>query len=130
MILYYWISGAPEDRMGGPWWHREFDSATERHLFLEDLKPFLHAYCESYDHTCENSCGRDTPPKEVQVIYTDACEMHVGFKVDADGDGPGDDIWCEEKYTHLYEGTKCCDGCAEKMREEGFTVTRVEENNA
>ena len=71
MILYYWISGAPADRMGGPWWHREFDSATEGELFLKDLKPFLHAYCRANDHICESaSCGRDTPPKGAKVIYT------------------------------------------------------------
>jgi len=72
MILYYWIEGAPEDRMGGPWWHREFDDATERQLFLDDLKPFLYAYCESEDHYCELSCGRDTPPGSAIIMRSPA----------------------------------------------------------
>lgn len=127
MILYYWISGASEDRMGGPWWHREFDDAFERDLFLLDLKPFLHAYCESDDHTCESTCGRDTPPESLTVTYL-ICEMVVGYLVD--DDSPGDEIWCKEKATHLYEETRCCDGCAKKMREEGFVVTPIQEEDS
>lgn len=70
MLLYYWLSEAPKDHTGGPWRHREFDSATEKKL-LEDLLPFLHAYCEASDHICESAlCGRDTPPKGAKVIYT------------------------------------------------------------
>ena len=68
MLLYYWIKGAPEDRMGGPWWHREFDDAFERDLFLVDLKPFLRAYAESNDHICEGTCGRDTPPNNIPIM--------------------------------------------------------------
>lgn len=55
-----------------------------------------------------------------------SCQMHTGdFKVDKDGD-PGEEIWCTEVATHLYEDTRCCDGCAKKMREEGFVVTPIE----
>lgn len=131
MILYYWIQGAPEDRMGGPWWHREFDDAFERDLFLLDLKPFLHAYCEATDgHICKDSlCGRDTPPKRLTIIYL-ICEMVVGYKRDEYGDSGdetwGDETWCKEKATHLCEGTRCCDDCAEKQHKEGFTVTSIE----
>lgn len=128
MILYYWIKGAPEDRMGGPWWHREFDDATERQLFLDDLKPFLHAYCESEDHSCEPSCGRDTPPSVLPWVYL-ICEYVVGYKYGKD-DSLGDEVWCTKKATHLCEGARCCDSCAEKMREEDFVVTPIKEEDS
>ena len=46
--LHYWFRGAPEDRIGGPWWYRVFrdkpglSAATQRDRYLNTLKPFLH----------------------------------------------------------------------------------------
>lgn len=39
--LYYWFKGAPENRAGGPWWYKDFESYNRRVMFLAALKPFL-----------------------------------------------------------------------------------------
>lgn len=39
--LFYWIRGAPEDRIGGPWWVRDFRREDDLNRFLRDVGPFL-----------------------------------------------------------------------------------------
>ena len=42
--FYYWFSGAPENRIGGPWWARDFDSETKMNEFKNTTLPFLCAW--------------------------------------------------------------------------------------
>jgi hypothetical protein len=45
--LYWWFTDAPKDRVGGPWWHKDFDSVIGPkglNRFLDTLFPFIYAY--------------------------------------------------------------------------------------
>lgn len=44
MRLYFWFKGAPEYRIGGPWWYRDFETDEKLHGFLSDAFRFLKSY--------------------------------------------------------------------------------------
>lgn len=69
ITLWYWIEGAPKDRPGGPWWHRQFDSKAEADTFLSDISSFLHAYAWDEGHVCLEHCQTCYPPLSVKVIH-------------------------------------------------------------
>lgn len=54
------------------------------------------------------------------------CEMVIGYKLAADGESPGDEIYCAEPATAIDEnGALCCDTCAQAMVAEGFAVRDI-----
>jgi len=40
--VYYWLSGAPADRPGGPWWMRDFQNPKRGYEFMEGIKKISH----------------------------------------------------------------------------------------
>ncbi len=42
--LYYWIHGAPENRTGGPWWYKDFNTKDKRLRFFNNVVELLHDY--------------------------------------------------------------------------------------
>lgn len=38
--VFYWIKGAPANRIGGPWWYRDFSDFDEHVDFIRVVKPF------------------------------------------------------------------------------------------
>jgi hypothetical protein len=59
--LYYRFKGAPEMRVGGPWWHKEFTSRQELEVFRKDVEFFCDAVEEEADHDCRPGCRKDYP---------------------------------------------------------------------
>lgn len=39
--LFYWFKGVQKDRIGGPWWARDFYEEAGINEFLQDVAPFL-----------------------------------------------------------------------------------------
>lgn len=71
--LYYYFKGTPIDRVGGPWWSRDFPAFQELEYYLETLRPFLQRYAiEKLAITTRSSADpRDIhPPKDVEVVDT------------------------------------------------------------
>lgn len=73
--LFYRFKDVPEDRPGGPWWHREFTLPYDVDRWLNDLKPFLEEHVIEDDHDCCDTldCQRRypatrTPPGGGQYI--------------------------------------------------------------
>ena len=68
--LYFWIDGAPADRIGGPWWYIDFhDSDAEAEQFLSSMRPMLKAYAIEYDPTSAPDSMDIHPPKQVSVVW-------------------------------------------------------------
>ena len=40
--IYWWVRGTPEDRLGGPWWYKDFDSQLAQFAAVQ----FLRRFCE------------------------------------------------------------------------------------
>ena len=40
--LYWWVTGVSQDRVGGPWWVADFDTAEDRQTHVDALGPTLH----------------------------------------------------------------------------------------
>lgn len=68
--LYYWFDGAPADRPGGPWWHRDFSKDSERNWFLLVLRPFLYRWAELQGEgpLPQHESMRIRPPKELTLF--------------------------------------------------------------
>jgi hypothetical protein len=69
--LYFWIQGAPESRIGGPWWARDFKTKAERDMFLRDLGPMLHAFALT-EGTERLDRNHVRPPADCEVLYPNA----------------------------------------------------------
>jgi hypothetical protein len=42
--IYYWYRNSPEDREGGPWWYRDFETDNDRGTFLKGNKGLLYKF--------------------------------------------------------------------------------------
>ncbi len=42
--VYYRYLGAPLERLGGPWWYRDFDSDTTRKQYIENFPDSVAEY--------------------------------------------------------------------------------------
>lgn len=51
--LYFWFAGVSPDRIGGPWWHRDFKTEGARVDFLLVAQPFLCKYAMETGATLE-----------------------------------------------------------------------------
>jgi len=66
--IYFWFMGAPEDRLGGPWWYKDLLSSSEAKQFLEDMKPFLMAYATSLEPFVDHDPMEIRPPKHTRIF--------------------------------------------------------------
>lgn len=65
--LYWWARGAPQDRLGGPWWYQDFTTDRERQAFLDDLRPFLYKW--AFTDAAEGALEPMSiyPPKSAEI---------------------------------------------------------------
>lgn len=79
MTVWYWFEGVDETRPGGPWWHRYFEEPNDAASYLDDLRPFLHAYALDDAHMCSGrGCWASAPPPSAEV---EVCEPKEGETV-------------------------------------------------
>lgn len=71
--LYYWFKGASPDRMGGPWWYRDFEVPGKRTRFLSDTQDFLHAWAaeDGADLPNFDLLYQIKPPLGVEINYAE-----------------------------------------------------------
>lgn len=72
--FYFWFKGVPKDRIGGPWWSRDFTNANDMWSFKCTALPFLHAYAiDDQNIIYFSGDGREmsTPPQNLKIIFTE-----------------------------------------------------------
>ena len=66
--LYFWFKGTPANRVGGPWWYKDFSNTPVRRQFVNDARLFLEK-AVTYDGKYIEHTSMDIyPPKSQEVI--------------------------------------------------------------
>jgi len=74
--VYFWIDGAPEDRPGGPWWYKDFESdawetsEAQAERFIDLLLPgtkYGQISCGDYAVLPQHHPMEIRPPKDIPI---------------------------------------------------------------
>lgn len=63
--VFYWINGVPKDRVGGPWWCREFQQDKRAMEFVQEMSKS--ALCKAVKYVVYN-IGDDIPDIDHRLI--------------------------------------------------------------
>lgn len=72
--FYFWFQGVPENRIGGPWWSRDFNTLEKMLDFKKAMLPFLHAHTIDDQNTLYYSGdGKDmySPSQNLKITFTE-----------------------------------------------------------
>jgi len=72
--VYFWISGAPHNRPGGPWWYRDFNFKSQAEIFINDMGPVCRTIklliaSNDYPELPNHPVMQIVPPKEAETIW-------------------------------------------------------------
>ena len=68
--FYFWFKGVPENRIGGPWWARDFATLDHMIDFKRAMLPFLYAWVFDDREYLEELDPMNVRPREnLQVSF-------------------------------------------------------------
>jgi len=66
--FYFWFDNVPENRPGGPWWYRDFETIVARRDFVNDTRKFLKAWAYSEGEERDPDLMNIRPPDDVLIF--------------------------------------------------------------
>ncbi len=72
--VYYRFKGVPDDRPGGPWWHRDFANWREAVDYVRPLAPFAASiqYLQGYTLPKHDDAAVELPHEAKELRFTTA----------------------------------------------------------